>query len=123
MKKGCFWPMLGDRSEVVFPFAGSRQHRHAKEFLGEHAETHVSDGSGACEAYVEARKGAVRHQGCWIHTRRNFWEQKDNLPLIAGEALALIGATYRIEEEIDGKPTDERRTRSCAAVKAFWGYQ
>ena len=126
MKKGYFWPMLGDRGEVVFPFAGSRQHRHASEFLGDYAGTLVSDGYGAYEAYVEARKGAVRHQGCWIHTRRNFWEQKDNHPAMAGEALALIGAIYKIEEKIDGKPTDERliarRTRSRAAVEAFWNW-
>ena len=126
MKKGYFWPMLGDRGEVVFPFAGSRQHRHASEFLGNYAGTLVSDGYGAYEAYVEARQGAVRHQGCWIHTRRNFWEQKDNHSAMAGEALALIGAIYKIEETIDGKPTDERliarQTRSRAAVEAFWDW-
>ena len=124
MKKGYFWPVLGDRGEVVFPFAGSRRHRHVGEFLGDYAGTLVSDGYGAYEAYVAAREGAVRHQGCWIHTRRNFWEQKDDHPAMAGEALALIGAIYTIEEEIDGRPPAERsiarRTRSRAAVEAFW---
>ncbi len=124
MKKGYFWPVLGEEGEVVFPFAGSRAHRHAAEFLGDYAGTLVSDGYGAYEAYVAAREGAVRHQGCWIHTRRNFWEQKDNHPAMAADALALIGAIYRIEEEIDGRPTAERaiarRTRSRAAVEAFW---
>ncbi|MDE0378983.1 MAG: IS66 family transposase [Rhodospirillales bacterium] len=124
MKKGYFWPVLGEEGEVVFPFAASRAHRHAAEFLGDYAGTLVSDGYGAYEAYVAARDGAVRHQGCWIHTRRNFWEQKDNHPAMAGEALASIGAIYKIEEEIDGKPTAERtiarRTRSRAAVEAFW---
>ena len=47
MKKGYFWPVLGDRGEVVFPFAGSRRHRHAAEFLGDYAGTLVSDGYGA----------------------------------------------------------------------------
>ena len=100
MKKGYFWPVLGDRGEVVFPFATSRRHEHAAEFLGEYSGTLVSDGYGAYEAYVAARGGAVTHQGCWIHSRRNFWEQKDNHPEMAGEALKLIGAIYRIEEEI-----------------------
>ncbi len=126
MKKGYFWPVLGDRGEVVFPFAGSRQHRHTAEFLGEYAGTLVSNGYGAYEAYVEAREGAVRHQGCWIHTRRNFWEQKDSHPAMAGEALALIGAIYRIEDEIDGRRPAERliarRTRSRAAVDGFWDW-
>ena len=63
MKKGYFWPALGDRGEVVFPFAGSRRHRHAAAFLGEYAGTLVSDGYGAYEAYVAAREGAGQHQG------------------------------------------------------------
>ena len=126
MKKGYFWPVLGDRGEVVFPFATSRRHEHAAEFLGEYSGTLVSDGYGAYEAYVAARGGAVTHQGCWIHSRRNFWEQKDNHPEMAGEALKLIGAIYRIEEEIKGRPTAERlaarRTRSRKAVDRFWDW-
>ena len=67
MKKGYFWPMLGDRGEVAFPFATSRRHEHAAEFLGEYSGTLVSDGYGAYEAYVAARGGAVTHQGCWTY--------------------------------------------------------
>ena len=55
MKKGYFWPVLGDRGEVVFPFAGSRRHRHAAKFLGDYAGTLVSDGYGVYQAYVAAR--------------------------------------------------------------------
>ncbi len=126
MRKGYFWPMLGDRGEVVFPFAASRRHEHAAEFLGAYSGTLVSDGYGAYEAYVAARGGAVTQQGCWIHTRRNFFEQKDNHPEMAEEALKLIGAIYRIEGEIKGRPTAERlaarRTRSRKAVDRFWDW-
>ena len=126
MKKGCFWPVLGDRGEVAFPFAASRRHEHAAEFLGEYSGTLVSDGYGAYEEYVAARGGAVAHQGCWVHARRNFGEQKDSHPAMAGEALALIGAIYRIEKEIKGRPTAERlaarRTRSRKAVDRFWDW-
>ena len=126
MKKGYFWPVLGDRGEVVFPFATSRRHEHAAEFLGAYSGTLVSDGYGAYEAYVAARGGAVTHQGCWIHTRRNFWEQKDNHPELAGEALKLIGAIYKIENEIAGKSSARRlaarRTRSRKAVDRFWDW-
>ena len=45
---------------------------------------------------------------------------------MAGEALALISAIYRIEDEIDGQPTAERliarRTWSRAAVDGFWDW-
>lgn len=126
MKKGYFWPMLGDRGEVVFPFATSRRHEHAAEFLGAYSGTLVSDGYGAYEAYVAARGGAVTQQGCWVHSRRNFWEQKENHPEMADEALKLIGAIYRVEEEIKGRSRAERlaarRTRSRKAVDRFWDW-
>ena len=85
----------------------------------------MSDGYGAYEAYVAARDGAVRHQGCWIHTRRHFWEQKDDHPALAGEALARIGAIYKIEEEVDGRPPAERliarrSTRSGRGAAGRW---
>ena len=67
MRKGYFWPVLGDRAEVVFPFATSRRHGHAAEFLGKYSGTLVSDGYGAYEAHVAARGGAVTHQGCWVY--------------------------------------------------------
>lgn len=123
MRKGYLWPMPGDRGGVVFPFATSRRHGHAAGFLGEYSGTLVSDGYGAYGAHFAARGGAVTHQGCWIHTRRNFREHRDNHPEMAGEALAPVGAIYRIEEEIRGRSRAERlaarRTRSRKAVEAF----
>ena len=65
-------------------------------------------------------------QHLWIHARRNFFEQKDNHPEMAEEALKLIGAIYRIEKEIGGKPPARRlavrRTRSRKAVDRFWDW-
>ncbi len=126
MKKGCFWPVLGDRGEVVLPFSGDRRHRKVADFLGDCIGTLVSHGYGACEAYVAARGATVTHQNCWINTRRNFREPKDSHPTTAGEALATVAAIYGIEEEIRDRPTPERlraqRTRSRAAVDAFWDW-
>ena len=55
MKTGYYWPVLGDRGEVVFHFAPSRAHRHVGRFLGNFSGTLVSDGYGADAAYAEAR--------------------------------------------------------------------
>ena len=123
MRKGYLWPVLGDRGEVVFPFSDSRKHGNAVRFLGDYSGTLVTDGYGAYEAYVAARGGAVTHQTCWVHARRGFEELKDTHPEMAGAALDLIGAIYRIEREIrDRTPAGRlaaRRTRSRAAVAAF----
>ena len=47
---------------------------------------------------------------CWAHVRRKFYdlEQAHASPL-AREALERIAALYAIEEEIRGRPADERR--------------
>ncbi len=123
MRKGYLWPVLGDRGEVVFPFSDSRKHGNAVRFLDACSGTLVTDGHRDCEAYVAARGGAVTHQTCWVHARRGFEELKDTYPEMAGEALDLIGAIYRIEREIrDRTPAGRlaaRRTRSRAAVAAF----
>ena len=124
MKQCYYWPVLGDRDEVVFHFAPSRAHHHVERFLGDFEGTLVSDGYGAYEAYAAARGEAVKQQNCWSHTRRNFEEQLENHPGPAGEALDLIGGMYGIEKRFRLRPLPElleaRRTRTRPLVDAFW---
>ena len=126
MKKGFLWPVLGDRGEVVFPFSPSRAHGNVPAFLGDYDGTLVSDGYGAYQAYVKARDGAVRQQGCWTHARRNFWEHKDAHPDMAGAMLGMIGELYAIEKEIRLRPASERlaarQTRSREVVTRIWAW-
>jgi len=126
MKKGYLWPVLGDRDEVVFGFSPSRAHANVPAFLGPYTGTLVSDGYGAYETYVKARDGAVRHQNCWIHVRRNFWEQKDAHPDMAGAMLEMIGELYTIEEEIRSHPAsgrlEARQTLSRAVLDRVWAW-
>ncbi len=123
MKTGHYWPVLGERGEVVFPFARSRQHRHVAGILGDHAGTLVSDGYGACEAHVAIREKMVKQQGCRAHVRRKFEEQLASHPQLAAEALALIAPIHAIEDEIAGKPPgvrlEARRSRTRPVVDAF----
>lgn len=55
MRRGFLWPIYGDRDEVVFHWARSRAHRHAREFQGDYEGTLLSDGYGA---YLSLREGA-----------------------------------------------------------------
>ena len=75
---------------------------------------------------MKARDGAVQQQNCWIHTRRNYWEQKDAHPDMAGAMLKMIGELYAIEEEIDARPASDRlaarQTRSRAVVDRIWAW-
>ena len=59
---------------------------------------------------VLAEQGEVRLAFCWSHVRRHFYELATPGPApIAAEALTRIAALYRIEEDIRGRPAEERR--------------
>ncbi len=99
MRTAYFWPIYGDRDEVVFPYAPSRAHRYVEAFLGEFEGTLLSDGYGAYPAYAEQR-AKVEHALCWAHTRRGFVKAEDVEPERVARALDLIGKLYEIEAEI-----------------------
>ncbi len=52
----------------------------------------------------------IQEVACWAHVRRKFYDlQQAHASPIAAEALERIGALYAIENEIRGRPPDERR--------------
>jgi transposase len=102
MRTAYFWPIYGDRHEVVFPYASSRAHAHVEALLGEFAGTLLSDGYGAYPAYAE-RRAKVEHALCWAHTRRGFVQAEDVEPDRVARALEFIGRLYAIETEIRAK--------------------
>jgi len=58
---------------------------------------------------VLAERGEVRLAFCWSHVRRRFYElAQGGLAPIASEALVRIAALYRIEDDIRGRPAEER---------------
>jgi transposase len=54
--------------------------------------------------------GDVKEAACWAHVRRKFFdiEQAHASPL-AGEALKRIAELYGVENEVRGRPPDERK--------------
>ena len=99
MRTAYFWPMYGDRDEVVFPYAASRAHKHVEAFLGDFEGTLLTDGYGAYPAYAERRE-KVEHASCWTHARRGFIKAEDLEPERSRRALETIGKLYEIEAEI-----------------------
>jgi transposase len=73
---------------------------------------------------VLADKSGVTLAFCWAHVRRRFFELATAGPApIASEALKRIGGLYKIEDDIRGRPADQRRTvrqeRSSPIVADF----
>jgi transposase len=77
--------------------------------------------AGFNELYKEDR---IQEVACWAHVRRKFYdlEQAHGLPL-AREALERIAALYAIEDEIRGRPPDQRRqvrqTRASSLLQSL----
>jgi len=129
MKTGYFWPVYGEHDEVCFPFFSSRAQVHVETLLGlsrTEGSVLLSDGYAAYASY--AKKTGLTHAQCWAHTRRKFFEAQAADPDGAGEALALIGALYAVEEQIrEGKLTGEQKrmhrlTHSKPHVEVFFDW-
>jgi transposase len=59
---------------------------------------------------IESHEGIIRY-GCMAHVRRKFFDaaKTSKKPGIGNKAIAHIRKLYRIEDEIKGKPPDERK--------------
>jgi transposase len=121
MKTGYFWPIYGDRDEVVFPFSESRSGTMVRETLGDFRGVLVSDGYEAYERYAARVEGLV-HAQCWSHTRRGFLKAEDVEPELTREALDRIRGLYAAEERIgssgalDDDKRLERRAVHCKPI-------
>lgn len=121
-KTGRFWSYVRDER----PHGGARPPAAmffcSPDRKGERPQTHLQDFAGVLHAdgyagfnglFAAGREGGpVIEAACWAHVRRKFFDvhAADGSP-VAEEALARIGALYAIEEEVRGRPPDERRRR------------
>jgi transposase len=102
----------GDATPPAVWFAYSQDRK------GEHPRQHLLGFRGALQADAYAGfhhlygDGAMYEVACWAHSRRKFHDiHVVHASPTTTEALTRIGALYRIEEEVRGKPADVR----CAA--------
>ncbi len=100
MKQGYFWPVYGERDELVFTFAPSRGMQVIEKLLREHfSGTLLTDGYSAYAAWVDGNE-RVQLAQCWSHTRREFFEARAGEADAVDHVLELIGKLYRIETDI-----------------------
>ena len=85
MKTGYFWPIYGDRDEIVFPFSDSRSGQMLDEALEGYRGVLLTDGYAPYELYV-ARVNEIVHAQCWSHTRRQFLQAENVEPELTDTA-------------------------------------
>jgi len=97
MHQGYFWPIFGDRNEIVFTYANSRARRVIEATLNDSfTGTLISDGYSAYTSYV-TQTDDVTHAQCWVHTRRQFFEAHKDEPALVDEMLERIGQLFAAE--------------------------
>jgi hypothetical protein len=123
-KTGRLWTYVrddrtaGDRAAPAVWFAYSPDRK------GEHPERHVREFRGTLQADAYAgfnqlyADGRIQQAACWAHVRRHFYDlEQAHASPIAREALQRIRTLYMVEEQIRGKPPEERRTVRQAQSK------
>jgi len=122
MKTAYFWPLYGDRNEVLFPWFQSRASPHVQAVLGDYQGVLLTDGYVAYERYAAHATG-VTHAQCWAHTRRQYVEAEAMEPERTARALDSIRALYAaVQAMVDAKLTGAqklaRRTECCKPIVA-----
>jgi len=115
-KTGRLWTYVrddrpaGDSASPAVWFAYSPDHK------GEHPERHLEKFRGTLQADAYAgfnqlyESGRIEQAACWAHVRRKFYDlEQAHASPVAREALVRVGALYRIEEQIRGRPPEQRR--------------
>ena len=121
MHQGYYWPIYGDKDEVVFTYSESRARRVIEAILTDSfSGTLLSDGYSAYASYVGKTEG-LTHAQCWTHTRRQFFEAQDDEPELVAEMLARIALLYKFEDDcktkdIEGEEKREHRIKHSKPV-------
>jgi transposase len=116
MKTGYFWPIYGDRDEVVFPFSESRSGAILSEILGSYSGVLLSDGYVAYERHAE-KHDAIVHAQCWSHTRRQFLKAEAVEPELTETALAYIARLYEADAVVKRKMVEDAKRAELRAER------
>jgi transposase len=115
-KTGRLWTYVRDDRPAGDATPPAVWFAYSPDRKGEHPQAHLSHFSGTLQADAYAgfdhlyESGRIREAACWAHVRRKFYDlQVAHKSPVAQEALERIGALYAIEDEIRGRPPNERR--------------
>jgi transposase len=114
-KEGRLWTYVRDDRPAGSQDPSAVFFRYSPDRKGERPRAHLANFAGVLQADAYAGFDRlygekIKEAACWAHVRRKFYDIHVSLASpIALEALERIGELYKIEEEIRGRPPDERR--------------
>jgi transposase len=114
-KTGRLWTYVRDDRSSGEVTAPAVWFAYSPDRKGEHPRQHLKNFKGALQADAYAGfhhlygDGGIYEVACWAHARRKFHEiHVLHASPSTTEALARIGALYAIEDEVRGKPAEQR---------------
>ena len=114
-KTGRLWVYVRDDRSHADKAPPAVLYRYTPDRKGERPRQHLKAFSGFLQADGYAgfaglyETGRITEVACWAHVRRNFFDvHQASGSAIAREALDRIGALYAVEQDIRGRPPDER---------------
>jgi len=123
-KTGRLWTYVRDDRPAGDKAAPAVWFAYSPDRKGEHPEQHLGKFRGTLQADAYAgfnqlyAAGRIQQAVCWAHVRRHFYDlEQAHASPIAQEALQRIAALYKVEDQIRGKPPEERRTVRQAESK------
>jgi transposase len=115
-KTGRLWTYVRDDrpagettpAAVWFCYSADRKGEHPRQHLSSFTGTLQADGyAGFDQVYATGR---IQEAACWAHVRRKFYDLVEaHKSPTATTALERIAELYAVEEEIRGRPAEERR--------------
>ncbi len=123
-KTGRLWTYVRDDRPASDAAAPAVWFAYSPDRKGEHPERHLEKFRGTLQADAYAgfnqlyENGRIEQAACWAHVRRKFYDlEQAHASPVAREALVRIGALYGIEEQIRGRPPEQRRQVRQAQTK------
>jgi transposase len=123
-KTGRLWTYVRDDRPAGDTASPAVWFAYSPDRKGEHPERHLEKFRGTLQADAYAgfnqlyESGRIEQAACWAHVRRKFYDlEQAHASPVAREALVRIGALYRIEEQIRGRPPEQRREVRQAQVQ------
>jgi transposase len=115
-KTGRLWTYVRDDRPAGDTASPAVWFAYSPDRKGEHPAQHLETFRGTLQADAYAgfnqlyENGRIEQAACWAHVRRKFYDlEQAHASPVAREALQRIGTLYGIEEQIRGKPPNERR--------------
>jgi len=115
-KKGRLWVYVRDDRPAGSVDPPAAWYRYTPTREGAHPMAHLAKFKGVLQADAFAgfnglyESGAIQEAACWAHARRKFYDLYDHSKSpIAAEALDRIRELYAVEDQVRGKPPDQRK--------------